>query len=190
MKYFSSDFHFSHEGVIKWSNRPFKNVDEMNETIVSNILSTLKSGDDLYFLGDLSWDNEYTKQFFDRIKHINFHWVLGNHEKGSDFFRQRCRSMTSLKEVKIGDKSVTLCHYPMLTWNKSHYNSYMLHGHHHINSHGTAELEARAPGKILNVNVEFHDYKPWSEDEIVSFMKTRPDNWDIIRRGENEGLDL
>jgi calcineurin-like phosphoesterase family protein len=181
MKYFTSDLHFSHEGVIKWSNRPFKNVDEMNEVMLSNLLETVKHGDDLYFIGDLSWDNEYTKFFFDKIKHINFHWILGNHEKGSDTFRQRCKSMSPLKEIKLSTgESVTLCHYPMVTWNKSHYGSFMLYGHHHANSHGTDQLATRAPGKMLNVNVEFHDYKPWSEKEIIDYMATRPNNWDLI----------
>jgi hypothetical protein len=35
-------------------------------------------------------------------------------------------------------------------------------------------------GKALNVNLEFHEYEMWTWDEIVSFMATREDNWDII----------
>jgi len=91
--------------------------------------------------------------------------------------------MSSLKDVYIGDKlPVVLCHYPMLTWNKSHYNSFMLYGHHHTNSNGTAELAYKAEGKMLNVNVEFHNYMPWSEEEVIEYMSHRPDNWDLIRR--------
>jgi len=185
MKYFSSDYHFSHTNVIPWSKRPFSSIEENNEVIISNIEKALKPGDELYFLGDLSWDVNFTRVFFERIKkaHIQFHWILGNHEKGSDLYRKQCASMSSLKDVYIGDKlPVVLCHYPMLTWNKSHYNSFMLYGHHHANSNGTVELVHKAEGKMLNVNVEFHNYMPWSEEEIVEYMKMRPDNWDLIKR--------
>ena len=34
--YFTSDFHFYHTNIIRFDNRPFRNVDEMNETIVGN----------------------------------------------------------------------------------------------------------------------------------------------------------
>ena len=187
MKYFSSDYHLGHKHVIPWSNRPFNNIEEMNEKIISNIES-LPSGSDLYFLGDLSWDMSILDGFFNRMRkaNIHFHWILGNHDEkhGAEKYRKNCSSQSHMKDVYIGDKTpVVLCHYPMLTWNKSHYNSFMLYGHHHANSHGTAELVYKAEGKMLNVNVEFHDYKPWSEEEIIEYMKMRPDNWDLIRRG-------
>lgn len=152
-------------------------------------MESLSAGSDLYFLGDLSWDMQVLKTFFDRIKkaRINFHWILGNHDykHGATVYKNQCRSMSEIKDVYIGDKQpVVLCHYPMLTWNKSHYNSFLLYGHHHANSNGTKMLESLSKGKTLNVNVEFHDYKPWSEDEIMAYMSKRPDNWDLIRRGD------
>ena len=41
----------------------------------------------------------------------------------------------------------------------------------------------RWKGKALNVNLEFHNYRMWTWDEINEYMKTRGgDNWDMIRR--------
>ncbi len=154
----------------------------MDETIITNIISPLKPKDEFFFLGDLSWSHETTFKFFERFpKDVKFHWILGNHEKGWEQFKKNCSSISSISETKIGDNSVILCHYPMITWNKSHYNSWQLFGHHHMKSNGWQELENKVVGKALNVNIEFHNYKPWSEEEIIEYMSHRQDNWDLIK---------
>ena len=42
--YWTSDTHFSHANVIKYCNRPFKNVDEMNATLIENWNKTVGKG--------------------------------------------------------------------------------------------------------------------------------------------------
>lgn len=184
MKWFSSDWHLSHENVLAWSSRPFKTIDDMNKVIIKNTINAVNPGDDFYFLGDLSWDQNVTKDFFAQWPYnANFHWILGNHEKKQwKQFESKCASISMLKEVNINKTKVVLCHYPMLTWNKSHYNSWMLFGHHHKNSHGSGVIDTLTRGKMLNVNVEFHYFMPWSEKEVEEYMSKRPNNWDYIEK--------
>lgn len=183
MKWFTSDWHLGHDNVMKFSRRPFSNISEMNERIVSNVLSVLRPGDDLYFLGDLAWRRFNLDGFFDRWpRNVNFHWILGNHDKNWTPFKSKCASISDMGKTSIDGNTVILCHYPMLTWNRSHYDSWMLFGHHHENSHGTAELASKATGKMLNVNVEFNNFLPYSEKEVAAFMEKRPRNWDFISR--------
>lgn len=183
MKYFSSDWHLGHAKTIEFSNRPFKDVEEMDKVICANMIGPLKDGDEFYFLGDMARDVASASKFFNQLpKHVKFFWILGNHERPAGQFKHRCVQQVPMKEIKIQSKyPVTLCHYPMITWNKSHYGAWQLFGHHHISSHGTNQLHKFVVGKQLNVNCEMHDYKPWSEDEIIEKMKTLPDNWDLIR---------
>ncbi len=155
----------------------------MNEKIIANILSVVKSGDEIYHLGDLASKRYYLDHFFDRLPFdVKFHWIIGNHDRGWENFKKRCTSTSFLKDIKVNGNPITLCHYPMLTWNKSHYGAWMLYGHHHKNSHGSKEIEKLARGKMLNVNVEFNDYKPYSEKDIENIMNGKPDNWDLIKR--------
>lgn len=51
--FISSDYHFSHSNIIKYDNRPFSNLEEMNSTIIRKHNERVKPEDTVYFLGDL-----------------------------------------------------------------------------------------------------------------------------------------
>lgn len=197
MKWFSSDWHLSHEMTIEKSGRPFKDVEEMDNTILYNMFQNCTRGDDFYYLGDLSWDRKMVERTYEiaKSKKIRLHWILGNHDqRWRKQFRNaiktynKMNTMSEMMEIKLTDEKgnhypTVLCHYPMLTWNKSHYNSFFLFGHHHKTTHKADEIKKfEENGKRLNVCCEFHDYKPLSELDVIQIMKTRPDNWDIIRK--------
>ncbi len=186
MKYVTSDLHLGHKRIITetFSGRPWDTIEEHDKAIVDNIMKPLKRGDELFVLGDLSWSKDGYWRFFNSIpKKVTVHWVLGNHDlKPYKQWKHLVTSVCELKHIRIQKNTVALCHYPMITWNKSHYDSWMLYGHHHINGIGIEELDKLTSGKMLNVNIEMHDYKPWSEEEIVEYMSHRPHNWDYIDR--------
>ena len=50
--FFTSDTHFYHGNIIRFCNRPFKDVDMMNETIISNWNNTVGQDDIVFHLGD------------------------------------------------------------------------------------------------------------------------------------------
>jgi calcineurin-like phosphoesterase family protein len=184
MKYWSSDWHLGHGNVIRFLDRPFESVQEMNDTILKNMFSPLKKGDEFFFLGDLSWSKSAYQRVFDELPSgVSFHWLLGNHDlkeyKKWEFY---CTSISELKHIKVKGITIALCHYPMVTWNKSHFNSYMLFGHHHAKGHGIQNLQQHTEGKMLNVNCEFNDYKPYSENDIIRIMENKPNNWDLIEK--------
>ena len=53
MTYFTSDLHLGHENIIRFSNRPFSTLDEMNRTLVDNWNSRVTERDDVFVLGDM-----------------------------------------------------------------------------------------------------------------------------------------
>lgn len=186
MKYFTSDWHLGHANILKFSKRPFSSVEEMDRTIISNLLEIIQPDDEIYHLGDLASSKKAADDFFDRLpRKCRFHWIRGNHDKVFSQFRKNCASQSNLKEITINNNgkktTVTLCHYPLITWNKSHYNHWQLYGHHHLYSYGTDQLEHKAAGKQINVCVEFHKYKPVSEKQVIQMMHNRPDNWDLLK---------
>lgn len=79
MIYFSSDLHFNHSKDFIYEPRGFKDVNEMNNTILMNFHSIINYDDDLYllgdsFLGELSAGIELFNQLPGRI-----HVIWGNH---------------------------------------------------------------------------------------------------------------
>ena len=42
MIFFTADFHLSHKNILKYCNRPFKNIEDMNKTILQNIEESIK----------------------------------------------------------------------------------------------------------------------------------------------------
>lgn len=189
--WFSSDFHLGHNTILKGHRSEiFSSVDDMTEKIWDNLFSKVRKGDNFYFLGDLFWkvDEVFKKKFFDQFSKmgVNFIWIEGNHDK--NFHHAAIKWKGQLKEIRLEQQSIILSHYPMLVWNKSHYNAWLLYGHIHqgdmthqkINQLGTSVEYFM--GKSLNVNLEFWNYKPISFEEISIAMKEKPDNWDLIKK--------
>lgn len=51
-KWFTSDTHFSHTNIIKYTGRPFATVEEMNRNLVDNWNKFVAVDDQVFFLGD------------------------------------------------------------------------------------------------------------------------------------------
>ena len=86
--WFTSDYHFCHTNVIKYDGRPFKDVEEMNESLIENWNHYIDTNDIVFYLGDLSFDRS-GKQTQEIVKRLNgkIHYILGNHDDEKDIFR-------------------------------------------------------------------------------------------------------
>lgn len=59
--YFIADTHFSDETIIKYENRPFQSVSEMNSKIIHQWNTIVEKNDIVYILGDFGADkNEFS----------------------------------------------------------------------------------------------------------------------------------
>jgi calcineurin-like phosphoesterase family protein len=165
--YFTSDTHLQHANIIKYCNRPFKNVDEMDETIITNWNSIVKHDDLVYHLGDIGFGD-----IKNVLRRLNGKIVLirGSHDKSALAVPERFESTSSLLEIKIDRQYITLCHYAMRSWPRSFHGSWHLFGH----SHG------RLPplGKSFDVGVDNHNFYPWSLDEIKEKINSLEENGD------------
>lgn len=176
--HFTSDTHWWHKNIIKYSNRPFKDVFEMNKALIDNWNARVKPTDHVFHLGDFG----FTK--IGEIKNILLslngkkHLILGNHdeeiEKYSDDLLNGhfVEEIVNYKEICVDNTIIVMFHYPMQEWNKGHRGSFALHGHCHGN--------VKPLGKQVDVGVDAKfilngktEYRPYGFYEISDFMKTR-----------------
>ncbi len=191
MDYFVSDLHLGHGYRLNhFRGRLFSSIEEHDSFILDNLFKTVKRGSNLYILGDTFYKKtfEMKENFFKMLgdNKINVFLIQGNHDKSN--YKSKCiKWICQIKDIVVEKQSITLCHYNMVVWNKSHYNSWLLYGHQHIGD-STYILSLQDEntifykGKKLNVNLEFHNWKPWSFEEIKEYMGNRNNNWDILTK--------
>lgn len=168
MIYFTSDTHFDDWNVINFSRRPFDTVKVMNETLIENWNSKVKTHDVVYHLGDFSVEREI-KPILERLNGY-IYLIPGNHDHGIIKMVNRepttfakyynFRILSALYEIDLKGVNISLCHYPLRVWNQQHKGAFHLHGH----SHGTLNEWGRA----MDVGVDANDYRPISIDEVFN----------------------
>lgn len=50
--FYISDLHIGHENILRFDNRPFADVNEMNNKLIENWNARVRSDDTVYILGD------------------------------------------------------------------------------------------------------------------------------------------
>ena len=142
--YFTSDLHFGHASVLKYSlRRPFVDKVEMAEHddwLLDLWWRTVDSGDTVYLLGDLTaYKGEAVCQLLEKLPGRKI-LIEGNHDAALNPYCSYFQTVRQLKEVCFKpcdypflkeDFWVVMCHYPMLSWNKKQQGAIMLHGHCH-----------------------------------------------------------
>lgn len=161
--YWSADLHFGHKNIIKYCNRPFKSIEEMDNTIVENFSKILKPEDDLWLLGDTSFTGRDMREYLPKIPGRK-HMIRGNHDP-RDFDRNLFVGIHDVKMIKVGEQSIFMSHYAHRQWPQSHYGTWHLYGH----DHGTLEDF----GMSTDVGVDSWEFKPVSLEQLKERFKGR-----------------
>ncbi len=114
--YFTSDFHFNHYNIIRYTHRPFKTLEEMNSIIIHNFNQRVKKEDIVFYLGDFCFRSgskrgegelEKPEFFLNQLNCKNIVFVSGNHDKNNSL-------KTSIQSLVIrhGGRILFLVHNP------------------------------------------------------------------------------
>lgn len=182
---FSRQIHiFDHKNIIKYCNRPFDTVEQMNQAIIDNINAVATENDVLFHLGDFC----FTKRPKDAeaiVASIRPKVVLifGNHDRRKMLSKAGLAAVGDECYLEYEGEIIWMNHYPAI---RSQYDiennrqcprqkaarpyTILLHGHRHAEN----KLEAYRMfmGKPhIDVGVDANNFKPYSIDEIVKLGK-------------------
>ena len=148
-----SDLHLGHDNIIRYTNRPFANAEEMDAHLYANWQATVEPEARLVIVGDVAMRTAVGEHTWQRIRDANGadkRLVFGNHDlTGSgdlrvDGFDDICSVLCA-----DGDPPLVFTHLPLAQVPDGAVN---IHGHTH------AEPPTTTPH--INVSVEQIDYRP------------------------------
>lgn len=144
--YVTSDYHFDHENIIRFSGRPFKDLVNMNSHMLDMWIRTVSEEDTIYFLGDFSFGPDSSDDKI--VKYLslltgNVKFLLGNHDMPKPQFGS-VGIERLIKDNKFGieiipaghriivdNQEFELSHYRPKKWPPLDRNVVYLYGHVH-----------------------------------------------------------
>ena len=173
--WFTSDHHFGHSNIIRFCNRPFNDVHEMDDALIQVWNKWVKPNDQVWHLGDFGFTGAVHERVLPRLTGKK-ELIFGNHDpvrKFTDYQRSLWNSASECRLFKADGIQIFLQHRPQRAWEGSYRETMHLFGHVH------GKLEGNPWGKSMDVGVDptawrEGEYRPLNLDEIVSALKSRP----------------
>ena len=126
--FFISDFHFDHINIIKYCNRPFKTVEEMNSVMLSNYNKVIKDSSTVYFVGDMSFGRgSHTAKWWLSQLRGKIVYIKGSHDHGIRPTNLNTCFNSTVLDTGIG--KVFIVHEPLQA--PSDWKDWVIHGHTH-----------------------------------------------------------
>lgn len=190
--YFTSDSHLSHKNIIKYCDRPFKDVDHMDAEIIRRWNETVTPDDEVYHLGDIALgpiDKSLAK-----ITQLNGYKIaiMGNHDRPfmrqgkpdeSDWFIKYGEVFDELWDWRGGSidlygQEFNLSHFPYTgdshdgdRYDQFRFNDQgvpIIHGH----THSKEKISYSSKGTLqIHVGQDAWGYRPVPEDAILDLLK-------------------
>lgn len=176
--FFTSDTHFWHTNIIKYCNRPFIDIEEMNEEIIKRWNDKVGKDDIVFHLGDFAFCG--SSQYKTLLERLNgkITLILGNHDWRNikEGYISKFNGVYQQLRIKVDDQRIYLNHFPFLCYEGSWRGVWQLFGHVHsgpYNSGGGLDyprLKMLLPGQY-DVGVDNNNFTPISYKELCIKVK-------------------
>ena len=174
--FFTSDTHFNHTNIIRFCNRPFKDVAHMNETIIANWNSVVGPDDIIFHLGDFCLGD--SAEWINVLNRLNgkIYLIAGNHDikdlrqNYTKYFEQ----ITMQMHIEVDKQKIYLNHCPFLCYGGAYSDTWQLFGHVHTSRHNTGKDVPRL--KMLfptqyDVGVDNNNFTPVSFAQVKMIIE-------------------
>lgn len=163
MEYVISDQHFHHININTFDNRPFENIEEMNQTLIDNWNSVVHERDTVYVLGDMFYRAPSDKVFniLDRLNG-NIIYIFGNHERPikknekvlKEYLEETHEYLDIAHDYHGEHFRLVMSHYPIPLFN-GHFRENVVHLYGHV--HNTEEEFLTQYHQLMNFSQHNHE---------------------------------
>ena len=158
MIFYIADNHFGDERDMRLAKRPFRSVNDMDDTMISLWNKKVGVTDVVYVVGDFAIDSQVAIKILEQLNGQKI-LIWGNHDVYLDEQAiQYFESTSTICTIKDGAYSVTLCHYPLLSYENSVYGGYFLFFFIHQKYHNIAKKKTNflpPPLKFVAQRIRF-----------------------------------
>ena len=166
--FFTSDTHFNHSSIIRHCNRPFANIEQMNEALIENWNRVVGKNDKVFHLGDFSFGG--TAQWNKILDQLNGKIYL-------------IIEVAFQMYLEIEKQEIVLNHHPFLCYGGSYNNVWQLFGHVHTRENNTGLDAPRLSvlfSRQYDVGVDANNFTPISFKQVSDII-----NQQILQSNED-----
>lgn len=162
--FFSSDHHFMHEKILTFKDpmgrliRPFKSIDEHDDTIIANHNNLVSKSDTVYMLGDVTW--KFTSKAKEKIAALNGkkQLIAGNHDNIKWLYETGLFEDVHMWKY-LSEHSIILSHCPIHLFDFKRAK---------INVHGHMHADAMLDKRYYNVCMEQTKFSPIDLEDVLN----------------------
>jgi calcineurin-like phosphoesterase family protein len=184
--WFTSDHHFGHLNIIKYCERPFDSLADMNAAMQGAWNGVVEPDDTVYYLGDFAMQPRLVTEILPRLKGSKI-LIAGNHDRchpkiGSPakwrqaYLDAGFASVHTELSLDIAGQVVLLHHFPYRVESEPRQKYYgqrpvdnggwLIHGHVHN--------RWKISGRQINVSVENWNFEPVALETIAAIIQGGP----------------
>ena len=176
MRYFwTADCHFGHHNILRYCGRPFKDVNQMNEVLVSKWNARVHEDDTVFHVGDFCFKNSaggkagegmiHKAAFYSSKLNGNIIYIKGNHDRNNSV-----RTIIDSLVVKYGPHYVNCVHVPE-QFNENYAINFVGHVHEKWFAKQVYVPYLDRNVGLINVGVDVNNFEPKTFEELYGKYK-------------------
>lgn len=191
-RWWTSDLHLGHAGILAHTQRPYGTVESMNIDLIERWNERVGPADEVYVLGDLAMGPIVEMLELMELCHGAKFLVPGNHDKCWEGYRSKQKHrvdqwrseyeaaglivLDGELEMRVGGEHVAISHFPyegdsqererFVDFRPRDRGAWLLHGHVHE--------KWRQRGRMINVGVDAWGGYPVADDDLVALFAAGP----------------
>jgi calcineurin-like phosphoesterase family protein len=184
-RWFTSDLHFGHANIIRYCDRPYADVDEMDRDLVARWNATVAPDDEVWVLGDVAMGRLDDSLLLISELAGTKRLVPGNHDRCWPGRGERAAGwaeryvaagfaevLAEQVELTIGGRPALACHFPYFgdSHDEARFESHRPVDDGRLLLHGHVHTRWRVEGRQVNVGCDVWDYRPVAEEAIVAAL--------------------